>query len=376
MSPDFFSTPPRRVCILRLSALGDVCHVLPVVRTLQDAWPAAEITWIIGKLEHKLLGHLPGIEFIVFDKKAGRAAYGDLRRRMSGRRYDVLLHMQLAIRASLAAAMVPADLKVGFDRARARELQWLFTNVRIAPREREHVLDGLFGFAEALGLGERSMRWDIPLPESALDYAHRVIPDGQPALVVSPCSSHVLRNWSAEGYAAVADHAAAAHGMRVLLCGGRSELEREYGERIAALMKQPCVNLVGKDTLLELLATLQRATVLVSPDSGPAHMATTVGTPVIGLYAATNPARSGPYYSRHWCVDRYEAAARRFMGKPAEELPWTEKIEQPGVMDLITPADVVERLDALLAAGAPRSPLTPARGVGDNAQPIQREPLP
>jgi len=355
MSPDFSSHPPRSVCILRLSALGDVCHVLPVVRTLQDAWPGVEITWIIGKLEHKLLGHVPGIEFMVFDKKAGRAAYGDLRRRMSGRRFDALLHMQLAIRASLAAALVPAELKVGFDRARARELQWLFTNARIEPREREHVLDSLFGFAERLGLRQRSMRWDIPLPEPALDYARRAIPDGQPTLVISPCSSHALRNWSAEGYATVADHAAARHGLTVLVCGGRSDLEVQYGERIAALMRQPCVNLVGKDTLVEFLATLQRATLLISPDSGPAHMATTVGTPVIGLYAATNPARSGPYLSRPWCVDRYEAAARKFMGRPAAELPWTTKIEQPGVMDLITPPDVIERLDALMAAGAPRT---------------------
>jgi len=356
MLPDFASQPPRRICVLRLSALGDVCHVLPVVRTLQDAWPGVQLTWVIGKLEHRLLGHLPGIEFVVFDKKTGRAAYTDLRRRMRGRRYDVLLHMQLAIRASLAAALVRADLKVGFDRARARELQWLFTNAQIAPRQREHVLDSLFGFAERLGLHERSMRWDIPLPGSALDYARRAIPDGTPTLVISPCSSHAARNWSAAGYAAVADHAVARHGLRVLLCGGPSALELEYGERIAALMSRPCVNLVGKDTLPELLATLARATLLISPDSGPAHMATTVGTPVIGLYAATNPARSGPYYSREWCVDRYEAAAQKFAGRPAAELPWTTKIEQPGVMDLITPEAVIERLDALLAAGAPRTP--------------------
>jgi heptosyltransferase I len=356
MPADFSATSPQSICVLRLSALGDVCHALPVVRTLQDAWPDARVTWVLGKLEHKLLGHLPGIEFVVFDKKAGRAAYGELRRRMAGRRFDALLHMQLAIRASLAAALIPARLKVGFDRARARELQWLFTNAQIAPRSREHVLDGLFGFAERLGLARRSMRWDIPLPEGALDYARRVVPDGQPTLVISPCSSHALRNWSAEGYAAVADHAASRHGLRVLVCGGRSELELQYGERIASLVRVPCRNLVGKDTLLELLATLQRATALVSPDSGPAHMATTVGTPVIGLYAATNPARSGPYYSRAWCVDRYEAAAQRFRGCPAEQLPWTEKIEEPGVMDLITPADVIERLDALMAAGAPRTP--------------------
>jgi heptosyltransferase I len=357
MSRDFSSAPPRHICILRLSALGDVCHVLPVVRTLQDAWPGTRITWIIGKLEHKLLGHLPGIEFMVLDKQAGRAAYGDLRRRMAGRRYDVLLHMQLALRASFAALLVPADIKVGFDRARARELQWLFTRARIAPRQREHVQDGLFGFAEYFGLHRRSMRWEIPLPEPVLDYARRAIPDGTPTLVISPCSSHALRNWSPEAYAAVADHAVARLGLRVLVCGGRSEVELQYGERIAGLMHQPCENLVGKDTLLEFLATLQRATLLISPDSGPAHMATTVGTPVVGLYAATRLARSGPYFSRQWCVDRYEAAAQRFRGRPAAELPWTEKIEEPGVMDLIKPADVIERLDALMAAGAPRTPI-------------------
>jgi heptosyltransferase I len=356
MLPDFQSQPPERICVLRLSALGDVCHALAVVRALQDAWPGVGISWIIGKLEHRLLGHLPGIEFLVFDKKAGRAARRNLRGRLSGRRFDVLLHMQLAIRASLVAATVPARFKVGFDRARARELQWLFTNVRIAPRMREHVQDGMLGFTECLGLPRRPPRWDIPLPDAALEYARGVIPDGQRTLVISPCSSHALRNWSAENYAAIADHAAVRHGLSVLICGGPSELEREYGQRIEALAKHPVSNLVGRDTLPELLATLARATLLVSPDSGPAHMATTVGTPVVGLYAATNPARSGPYHSRAWCVDRYDEAAMRFRGRPAAELPWTEKIEAPGVMDLVTRADVIERIDALLAAGAPRTP--------------------
>jgi len=355
-SPLPLRTPPAAVCVLRLSALGDVCHALPVVRTLQDEWPQTRLTWILGALEKKLLGHIPGVEFVVFDKKAGLTAYTNLRAGLAGRRFDALLHMQLSLRASLAAAMVPAAVKVGFDRARARELQWLFTTDHVEPRGREHVLDSLFGFTRALGITRRSLRWDIPLPQAALDYARKVIPDGQPTLVISPCSSHALRNWSAAGYAAVADHAASRHGLRVLICGGRSPRELEYGERIASLMRQTCVNLVGKDTLLEMLATLQRATLLISPDSGPAHMATTVGTPVIGLYAATNPQRSGPYYSRPWCVDRYDQAARRFLHKPAAEIAWTRKIEQPGVMDLIGTGDVIERLDALMTAGAPRTP--------------------
>jgi heptosyltransferase I len=355
MPSPILPNPPQALCILRLSAIGDICHVLPVVRTLQQAWPAATVTWIIGKLEHKLVGHIPGIEFIVFDKKAGRAAYADLRRQVQGRRFDALLHMQLAFRASLAATLIPARVKLGFDRARARELQWLFTTHRIEPRRREHVLDSLFGFPEALGITGRVMRWDIPITERAADYARRAIPDEQPTLIVSPCSSHALRNWNDSRYAAVADYAVSKHGMRVLICGGPSEVEQRSGAQIERLMKQPVTNLVGKDTLPEFLATLQQATVLVSPDSGPAHMATTVGTPVIGLYAATNPARSGPYCSREWCVDRYDAAARKFTNRPATGIPWTEKIEKPGVMDLIRVDDVIERLDALMRAGAPRT---------------------
>jgi heptosyltransferase I len=85
-------------------------------------------------------------------------------------------------------------------------------------------------------------------------------------------------------------------------------------------------------------------------------MATTVGTPVVGLYAATNPERSGPYFSRQWCVNRYDQAASRFLNQSVASLPWTEKIELPGVMDLIEVDDAVEKLDELMAAGAPRTP--------------------
>lgn len=347
MNP-LFQSPPKSVCILRLSAIGDVCHVLPVLRTLQQAWPDTRFTWVIGKLEAKLLGHMPDVEFVVYDKSRGLAGLREIRKRFKGRKFDVLMHMQLAFRASAVAAMIPARVKLGFDLPRARELQWLFTTHRIAPVERQHVIDSFFGFAERLGVREKLLRWDIPIPDEARAYAQDLIPDGDSTLVMSPCSSHRLRNWRAEYYAQAADYAVTAFGMRVVLCGGRSALEKRMGEHIVAHMKQPCVNAIGKDTLIELLATLERATLLLSPDSGPAHMATAVGTPVIGLYAATNPKRSGPYLSRQLCVDKYDEAARALLGKPATEIPWTTKIEREGVMDLITPDDVIKKLQSFM----------------------------
>ena len=336
------------MCILRLSAIGDTCHIVPIVRTLQRVWPATQLTWIIGRTEGRLMTLLPGVEFITIDKSLGVAALPGVRRALRGRRFDVLLHMQLSLRASLASLAVTARLRLGFDRARARELQWLFTNARIAPRVDEHVLDSFQGFLEALGVERGVLEWNLPLPEEARAYAAKLIPDAVPTLIVSPCSSHPARNWRAERYAAVIDHAVQRHGMRVLLCGGRSRLERETGEAIERHATVPLVNQIGCDTLPQMLALLARASVLVSPDSGPVHMATMVATPVIGLYAATRVQRVGPYLSRQWCIDRYDAAARRFCGVSAGQLPWHRKIERPGVMDLIEVAEVCERLDALL----------------------------
>ena len=345
--PSPLSTP-QNICILRLSAIGDTCHVVPVLRTLQQAWPASHFTWVIGALESRLLGAVPGVEFITVDKSATRAARHALVRRLRARQFDVLLHMQLALRASLIARQIRATMKLGFDRPRARELQWLFTNRRIAAHRREHVMDSFFGFAAALGVHERVLRWDVPVPQAAAAQAATVIPEGVRTLIISPCSSHTLRNWSAERYAAIADHAAQVLGLQVLLCGGPGASDREMGAAIMRHVRATVSNRVGQDDLPQLLALLARATVLVSPDSGPVHMATMVGTPVVGLYAATNPARTGPYFSRAWCVDAYALAAERFRGRAAEELPWTTKIEVPGVMNLIEVPQVTAKLDALV----------------------------
>jgi len=323
---------------------------VPIVRTLQQAWPATQLTWIIGRSEARLMRLLEGVEFITVDKRATLGGFTALRAALAGRRFEVLLHMQLALRASLLSACVPARVKLGFDRARARELQWLFTNARIAARTREHVLDSFFGFPAALGISERLLRWDLRLPPEAQAYGQQLIPDGRPTLVISPCSSHPLRNWRAARYAALAEHAIGRHGMRVILAGGPGESERLMAAAIEQSCRVPLSNQIGKDTLPELLGLLARARVLVSPDSGPVHMATMVGTPVIGLYAATNPARSGPYLSGRWCVDAYAEAARRFRGCEPEELPWTHKIEEPGVMDLIQVDQVTGKLDELLGS--------------------------
>jgi heptosyltransferase I len=230
-------SPPRSLCVLRLSAIGDVCHTVPVVRTLQAHLPDAAITWLIGRAEATLVGDLPGIEFITFDKRAGLRGMRALGRQLAPRAFDVLLHMQVSLRASMLSRFVPARRRIGFDRARARDFQWLFTDERIAPGGRQHVMEALFGFAEALGVRERELRWDIPLADADRAFAARHAPDGARTLVVSPCSSQRLRNfrnWDVDRYVAVVEHARRVHGMDVIVTGGPTALERDYGARIAA----------------------------------------------------------------------------------------------------------------------------------------------
>lgn len=346
-----FAQPPRTVCLLRLSALGDVCHAIALLRALQRAWPEARFSWIAGKSEAKLLALVDGVEVIPFDKRGGMPAIRELGSRLGSRRFDLLLMLQVSLRASLLSALIPARVKLGYDRARALEGQWLFSNARIAPRERQHQLDAVLGFAEACGVSVLAPRWELALPEAARAYARRLVPDGAPrTLVISPCSSVRERDWLPERYAAVADYARERHGMRVILCGGPSARERALGEAIEANAKTPLANQIGQDTLPELIALLARASALLCPDSGPLHLASAVGTPAIGLHATSNPARTGAYFSRAFAVDRFADAAREFRNKSIAELPWPDRIEEPGVMALISVDDVTAKLDALVAA--------------------------
>ncbi len=341
---------PETICLLRTSALGDVTHVVPLVRTLQSAWPATRLTWIVGKLEHKLVGDIPGIEFVVFDKAAGLAGYRAVRRALAGRRFDALLHMQVALRANVLSLCVRAGRRIGYDRARSKDLHGWFVRESIPARTGEHVLEAIGSFAEPLGLKQTAVRWDIPIPGEAHAWAAGQWPDDRPALVISAASSHPLRNWRPERYAAVADHAAQALRMRAVLTGGPSAAERALGDAILAHMKTQPLDLIGKDTLKRALALYRRAAIVLTPDAGPMHMANAVGARVLGLHAASNPARSGPYSDRRWCVDRYDDAARKYLHRPAAEIPWGTKIEYPDVMDLVTVDDVIERLEASMHA--------------------------
>ncbi|MBD7954505.1 glycosyltransferase family 9 protein [Stenotrophomonas sp. Sa5BUN4] len=343
------ASPSSSLCLLRLSALGDVTHVVPLVRTLQAARPDVRIHWVIDKVGLKLLDGLPGVTFHAYDKTTGLAGMKALRAELPAERFDALLQMQVAFRANVLSAFIPARRRIGYDRSRSKDLHGLFINERIPDRPGIHVLDAIGSFCEPLGLTQTEVSWDLAVPADAHAWAQaQWQDDGRPVLMISPCSSHERRNWYADRYAAVANHAS-ARGWQVVLCGGRSELERRTADAIQAQLVQPALDLVGKDTLKQLPALLARAALVMTPDSGPMHIANAMGVKVLGLHAASNPHRSGPYSDRRYCVDRYDDAARKYLGKPASALKWGTKIEFDDVMELITVEDGIAAFERYAA---------------------------
>lgn len=340
-----FKQPPKSLCILRLSAIGDICHTLPIVRTLQKHWPTTKLTWIIGKTEHELVSDIDDIDFIIFDKKLGIKAYKDIYAQLKDKQFDALLHMQMSFRTSLISLMVKAKIKLGFDKQRAKDGQWLFSNHKIPFKANQHVIDSFFGFTETLGIAEHEYRWDIPVnPHN--DQLHL----NKNYVVISPCSSMAYRNWTSDGYAAIADFIQHHYKLPVVLSGGPSIIENQVGYTITSLCKHPVINLIGKTNLKQLVSLLQNASCVISPDSGPAHMATAVNTPVIGLYACTNPDRARPYLSQKWTVNRYPEAIQKKFNTTVDNVPWGTRVRDSWAMQLIEITDVEQKFNQLMQA--------------------------
>jgi len=336
---------PHNICVLRFSAIGDVCHAVATIQSIQKRWPLAKISWIIGKVEYQLVKGLPGIEFIVFDKSAGLGAYRQLKASLRNREFDILLHMQVSLRASLASLFIRAKEKWGFDRSRAREGQWLFTNQKIPSQKSPHVAEGFLAFAQAIGVSEeQELSWNMPLDMSELAWFDKRFSKLNKYIVISAAASEKERNWLPERYAALADYAA-YRGYEVILCGGQSRFERELAQKIIAHCCSKPIDIVGKTNLRQLLLVIKNARFLLAPDTGPVHMAVAVETPVIGLYMHSNYLRTGPYKYQRYVVSHYEEQLKHETGKNSRELSWGKRLKGSHLMKLITVDEVKSMFD-------------------------------
>lgn len=342
--------PPESVAIVMLSAIGDAVHVLPVIASLRDAWPGVRITWAIQPTAHALVAGRPDVDdFVVFERSKGWRAFLDFRRAVRGRHFDLVIDLQVYFKAGVLTALLSADRKLGFDKARSRDLNTLFTTERIPPHEPQHVQDQYLEFVEYLGVEPR-LRWDFHFTEAELARRDAVLGAfDRPALAVVLRTTRPGKNWFADRYAEVLEIAERDLGLQPVLVGSEAPAEVEMAREVMRLTRANPVNALAND-LRHLAALLDGSAVLLSPDTGPLHIGAACGTPTVGLFGYTDPKRVGPYgQSGELVVDRYS--------RPGETVPSMEF--RPGNMERIEVRDVAEKLELAVRRHVAAEPVAP-----------------
>lgn len=340
-------SPNLNIAIVRFSALGDVTLVVPAVRSLRRSFPNATITWITSPLAYSLLQGLEGVSFEVYDKPRSLADYRAFYLAFSKRSFDVVLAMQANLRINLLYPALHAPLKIGFDRTRAREGQWLFCN-RAIPFTNTHLADSFLAFAALLGADIEAVEWHLPITEAEHAWAREQLKQlPRPLIAIHPFASKQERNWIFERYAEVIQAADRKWQAGFVLTGGNTQTERDFCARLANIAPDRTLNMCGQTTPKQLAAVLAQADVLLAPDTGPVHLARANNTPVVGLYAVASPTLSGPYAAQQFIVNRYPEAVRKFLDKDPECVPWNTRVHNSDAMALIQTDDVIQQLSSL-----------------------------
>ncbi len=329
--------PGARVCIVLLTAVGDAVHALPVLNALKRHVPGIHLTWVIQPGPAGLVrGHPAVDELVLFDRKRGLRGFVDVHRALAGRRFDLVILLQPYLKAAVIAGFAHAPLKLGYDRARARDLSWLPTNRRVPPRPPQHIQDQYLEFLAALGIPAEPLVWDLDATdEERARYAGLLPPHDGPTVACVIGTSKPEKEWPAERYAAVIDALAESHGARTILVGGRSPREDAAADAIRRAAAHPPLDLRAWD-LRRVVYLLSQADVLVSPDTGPLHVGVALGTPTVALMGYTNPKRYGPYR-------RFPDLLIDAFGDPVEDYAIDAK-HRPGRMERITVDQVLDRV--------------------------------
>jgi heptosyltransferase I len=330
--------PPRRVGIVMMSAVGDAVHVLPLLTALKHHTPDVQVTWVLQPGAASLVrGHWAVNEIIPFDRARGWRAYPAVRRELARRPFDVVLALQVYFKAGIVTSFTRSPVKLGFDRTRARDLNWLFTTDRIPPREGQHVQDQYFEFLEALHIPHEPVTWDLgPWEEERAWQSAFFQQFDRPIAPVVVATSKPEKDWMPERWAEVSDALYGDFGLQPVLVGGKSPRELAAQQTILDRARVPVVSALGSG-LRNLVGILDGSALVLSPDTGPLHMSVALNRPVVSLMGYTNPKRVGPYRRFHdLLIDAY--------GEPGEDYPISME-NRPGRMSRITVRDVLDRVE-------------------------------
>jgi heptosyltransferase I len=327
-----------RVGIVMMSAVGDAVHVLPLLTALKRHRPDAHVTWVLQPGAASLVRGHPAVDDIVlFERAKGWRAYPAVRQELHRRAFDVVLSLQVYFKAGIVTSFTRSPVKLGFDRARARDMNWLFTTDRIPPREGQHVQDQYFEFLEALDIPHEPVVWNLGPWEHERPWQREFLSGfDRPIAPIVVATSKPEKDWMPERWAAVCDALHGDFGLHPVLVGGTSPRELAAQRVILDRVRVPVASALGSG-LRNLVGILDGAALVLSPDTGPLHMTVALNRPVISLMGYTNPKRVGPYRRFHdLMIDAY--------GEPGEDYPISMD-NRPGRMSRITVRDVLERVE-------------------------------
>ena len=330
--------PLRRVCIVMMSAVGDAVHVLPVINALKRHSPEARITWVLQPAPATLVrGHRSIDEILIFDRSKGWAAFADIRRQLAGHAFDLVINLQVYFKAGVVTRFTRAPVKLGFDRARARDANWLFTTHRIPPHSLQHVQDQYLEFLTALGVPYEPIEWDLgPWPHERPAQREFYDQFDRPVAAIVVATSKPQKDWLPERWAEVSDALWHDFQLQPVLVGGRSPRELHAEQIILQRASHAPHSALGSG-LRNLVGILDGSSLVLAPDTGPLHMAVALDRPVISLMGYTNPKRTGPYRKFHdLIVDAY--------GEPNESyrISMENRVDR---MPRIAVRDVLDRVE-------------------------------
>jgi heptosyltransferase I len=333
-----------------MSALGDAVQTLPVINALRRTFPGAHISWLLQPGPYQLVRHHPSVDrFLLFARRRGLGAWEPFMKTArtlrvaasehEGGRFDLLLALQVYFKAGLLTALAPARIKVGFDFHRARDLNWLFTTHRIPPHPAlmAHTQDQYFEFLRFLGIEAEPLEYGLRLTDEEKEAQRTFFSTlGQPACSVVVGTSDPRKNWTPVGYSRVLDSLEGELGLHPFLLAGPSRTDQWMVKEIMTRTRSNPRIVMG-DGIRRLLWLLEGSALVISPDTGPLHMARALDVPVIGLFGYTNPRRSGPYRRfTDLVVDGYR--------RSSQEAPDITREKRAGGMSRITPQAVLEKV--------------------------------
>lgn len=328
---------PDKICIVMMSAVGDAVHVLPVINALKRVNPKTRITWVLQPGPAALVrGHRSVDEIIIFDRAKGWRAFADVRAELAKRSFDLVINLQVYFKAGIVTAFTHAPVKLGFDRSRARDFNWLFTNRKIPKQPVQHVQDQYFEFLYALGVSPEPVEWDFG-PNAAERVWQREFSASteRPIASIVVATSKPEKDWIPERWAEVADALYEQFGMQPVLVGGRSDRELNAERIVMERTRHNPRSELGSG-LRKLVSILDASSLVLSPDTGPLHMSVALDRPVISLMGYTNPKRTGPYRKfKDLIIDAY--------GDPGEDYPISME-NRPGRMSRIETQDVLDKI--------------------------------